>query len=67
VELASKNKLPSIYAFTEFLDVAGLMSYGPSRLGLFLAAAMYVDKILKGVKPADLRCSSQLSSNSSSI
>jgi len=54
VELAAKNKLPAIYAFTEFLDVGGLMSYGPSRLGLFLGAATYVDKILKGAKPADL-------------
>jgi putative ABC transport system substrate-binding protein len=54
VELAAKNKLPAIYAFTEFLDVGGLMSYGPSRLALRLAAATYVDKILKGAKPADL-------------
>src|SRR5262249_10094351 len=54
VELAAKNKLPAIYAFTEFLDVGGLMSYGPSRLALFMTAATYVDKILKGAKPADL-------------
>ncbi len=54
VELATKNKLPAIYAFTEFLNVGGLMSYGPSRLALFLGAATYVDKILKGAKPADL-------------
>jgi len=54
VELAAKNSLPTIYAFTDFLDVGGLMSYGPSRLALFLGAATYVDKILKGAKPADL-------------
>ena len=54
VELAAKNRLPAIYPFTEFLDVGGLMCYGPSRLGLFLGAATYVDKILKGSKPADL-------------
>jgi ABC-type uncharacterized transport system substrate-binding protein len=54
VELAAKNRLPALYAFTEFLDVGGLMSYGPSRLGLFQGAATYVDKILKGAKPAEL-------------
>ena len=54
VELAAKNRLPTIYAFTEFIDVGGLMSYGPSRLDLFQGAAIYVDKILKGAKPADL-------------
>jgi putative ABC transport system substrate-binding protein len=54
VKLAATTELPTMYAFTEFLDVGGLMSYGPSRLGLFLGGATYVDKILKGSKPADL-------------
>jgi putative ABC transport system substrate-binding protein len=54
VELAAKKRLPAIYPFTEFLDVGGLMFYGPSRRALFRGAANYVDKILKDTKPADL-------------
>jgi putative ABC transport system substrate-binding protein len=54
VESAAKNRLPTIYSFREFIDVGGLMSYGPSRLDQWLRAAVYVDKILKGAKPADL-------------
>ena len=54
VELAAKNRLPVVYTFRELVDAGGLMSYGPSLTDLFRRAASYVDKILKGTKPADL-------------
>jgi putative tryptophan/tyrosine transport system substrate-binding protein len=54
VELAAKSRLPAIYAAREFVDIGGLMSYGPEYDDLFRRAAIYVDKILKGIKPADL-------------
>ena len=54
VELAASHKLPAIYQSREFVAVGGLMSYGPDRNDLFRRAATYVDKILKGAKPADL-------------
>jgi putative ABC transport system substrate-binding protein len=54
VDFAVKNRLPSIYQTSEFVDVGGLMSYGLNRDDLFRRAATYVDKILKGTKPADL-------------
>jgi len=54
VELASKNKLPAVYAEAEFVAAGGLSSYGPSLPGLFRRAASYVDKILKGAKAGDL-------------
>ena len=53
-ELAVKNRFPAIYARTEYVDAGGLMTYGPDVLDLFKRAATYVDKILKGAKPADL-------------
>jgi putative ABC transport system substrate-binding protein len=53
-ELAVKSRLPAIYAFPEFVQDGGLMSYGVSFTDLFRRAATYVDKILKGAKPADL-------------
>jgi putative ABC transport system substrate-binding protein len=53
-ELAAKNRLPAIYPLTEFVDAGGLMSYGPNYTDLLRRAAAYVDKILKGTKPADL-------------
>lgn len=52
--IAQKSRLPSIYGGREFVDAGGLMSYGPSDPDLFRRAAGYVDKILKGAKPADL-------------
>ena len=54
VELAAKSRLPAIYFFREFVEDGGLMSYGVSLTDLDHRAAVYVDKILKGAKPADL-------------
>jgi putative ABC transport system substrate-binding protein len=51
---AQRNRLPSMYANSEFVDAGGLMSYGPNLADNFRRAATYVDKILKGTKPADL-------------
>ena len=54
VEFAAKHRLPAIYFQKEFVDEGGLMSYGADYEDLFRRAAVYVDKILKGAKPADL-------------
>jgi putative ABC transport system substrate-binding protein len=54
VELAGKYRLPAIYNQKEFVDEGGLMSYGVDFDDLYRLAAVYVDKILKGAKPADL-------------
>ncbi len=54
VTLAAKNRLAAIYPRREFVNAGGLMSYGPDPNDLFRRAATYVDKILKGAKPADL-------------
>ena len=54
VELAGRYRLPAIYFQKEFVDEGGLMSYGADYEDLFRRAAHYVDKILKGTKPADL-------------
>jgi ABC-type uncharacterized transport system substrate-binding protein len=54
VELATKYRLPAIYYQEEFVDDGGLMSYGVEHDDLYRKAAHYVDKILKGAKPADL-------------
>ena len=54
VELAVKYRLPAIYFLKEFVDEGGLMSYGTDYADLFRRSAHYVDKILKGSKPADL-------------
>jgi putative tryptophan/tyrosine transport system substrate-binding protein len=54
VELAGKYRLPAIYSQKEYVDEGGLMSYGVDYDDLFRRAAVYVDKILKGAKPADL-------------
>ncbi len=54
VELAVSNRLPGMYQAREFVDAGGLMSYGANLDDLFRRTATYVDKILKGAKPADL-------------
>jgi putative ABC transport system substrate-binding protein len=54
VDLAIKNRLPAIYYAPEWLEDGGLMTYGVSYTDLYRRAAAYVDKILKGAKPADL-------------
>jgi putative ABC transport system substrate-binding protein len=54
VALAGKHRLPAIYFQREFVDDGGLMSYGVDYTDLYRRAAVYVDKILKGAKPADL-------------
>ena len=53
-DLAVKNRMPGVYAQPEFIDAGGLMYYGASFTDIFQRAATYVDKILKGAKPADL-------------
>ena len=53
-ELAARGRLPAIYGFREFVDAEGLMSYGAHLPDLYRRAATYVDKILKGAKPADI-------------
>jgi ABC-type uncharacterized transport system substrate-binding protein len=54
VDLAVKSRLPAIYNFPEFVEAGGLMTYGVSTTDSSWRAANYVDKILKGAKPADL-------------
>ena len=54
VDLALKMRLPGIFEVREFAEAGGLMAYGPSVPAIFYRAATYVDKILKGAKPADL-------------
>jgi putative ABC transport system substrate-binding protein len=54
LDLAAKRRLPVISQFRDFADGGGLISYGPDRLDMFRRAATFVDKILKGRKPADL-------------
>jgi putative tryptophan/tyrosine transport system substrate-binding protein len=53
-QLAAMNRLPAVYSFRTYVDVGGLMSYGPDRSEMFRRAATYVDKILKGARPGDL-------------
>ena len=53
-ELAIENRLPTMYADREFVEAGGLMSYGPDYNFMYRRVAVYVDKILKGTKPADL-------------
>ena len=54
VDLAAKHRLPAMYEERAWVDIGGLMSYGPSFDDLYRRAATFVDKILKGAKPADL-------------
>jgi putative ABC transport system substrate-binding protein len=52
--LAAKSRLPAAYGLREFVDAGGLISLGASISDLFRRAAVFVDRILKGAKPADL-------------
>ena len=54
VELSTQHRLPAIFEFRQFADVGGLMSYGPNGIEMYRRAAYFVDRILKGDKPADL-------------
>jgi putative ABC transport system substrate-binding protein len=54
VDLAAKHRLPAVYGSSEFIIAGGLAAYGPNYSDLYLRAANYVDKILKGTRPADL-------------
>jgi putative ABC transport system substrate-binding protein len=54
VALAASNQVPAMYSFLEFVQVGGLVAYGPSVIELFRRASTYVDKVLRGAKPADL-------------
>ena len=54
VSLAAAQRLPAMYGYSDFVDDGGLISYGPDRLDQYRRTAIYVDKILRGGKPADL-------------
>jgi ABC-type uncharacterized transport system substrate-binding protein len=66
VELAAKNRLPAVYPTRDFVKDGGLMSYGALWADIYRRAAAYVDKILKGAKPADHPLSNRPSSSWSS-
>jgi putative ABC transport system substrate-binding protein len=53
-ELAAQHRLPTMYDDRNFVGAGGLLSYGPSIIEMYRRAAFYVDRILKGAKPADL-------------
>jgi ABC-type uncharacterized transport system substrate-binding protein len=53
-DLAARHHLPAVYGLSEYAKAGGLLAYGPNRLDMFRHAVTYVDKILKGAKPADL-------------
>ena len=54
VDFAARNRLPAVYPYRELVEAGGLMSFGPNYAEMHRRAATYVDKILKGAKPADL-------------
>jgi putative ABC transport system substrate-binding protein len=54
MDFAAKHRLPGVHAYRELVESGGLMSYGPSYAGMHRRAAYFVDRILKGAKPADL-------------
>jgi len=54
MDFAVQNRLPGVHAYVELVEAGGLMSYGPSYAGMHRRAAYFVDRILKGTKPADL-------------
>jgi putative ABC transport system substrate-binding protein len=51
---AARNNVPAVYGRSDFAREGGLLSYGPDRVDIFRRAASYVDRILRGEKPADL-------------
>jgi len=53
-EFALRHRMPSVFAFREWVDAGGLLSYGPSITGMYRRAADYVDRIARGAKPSDL-------------
>jgi putative ABC transport system substrate-binding protein len=55
-DLALKSRLPSMYQSREFVEAGGLMSYGADRAENYRRVAYYLDRILKGAKPADSTC-----------
>jgi putative ABC transport system substrate-binding protein len=54
IDFAAKSRLPAIYGFREYVEAGGLIAYGPNLPDMYRRAAYYVDRILKGTKPADL-------------
>ena len=54
ITLAARHKLPAVYPFRDMVTAGGLVSYGADQIDLYRRAAGYVDRILKGEKPADL-------------
>jgi putative ABC transport system substrate-binding protein len=54
MDFAAQHRLPGVHAYRELVEVGGLMSFGPSYAGMHKRAAYFVDRILKGAKPADL-------------
>jgi putative ABC transport system substrate-binding protein len=54
VDLTARHRLPGMYYWREFAEAGGLMAYGPNLLDLYRRAATHVDRVLKGVRPADL-------------
>ena len=54
IEFATQSKIPTIFEVREFVDDGALMSYGPSLIGMVKRSAVFVDRILKGAKAADL-------------
>jgi putative ABC transport system substrate-binding protein len=54
IALAENHRLPAMYPLRQYVEAGGLMAYGPNVLAMYRHAATYVDKILKGAKPADL-------------
>ena len=54
MDFAARHRLPGVYAYRELVEAGGLMSFGPSYADMHRRAAYFVDRILKGTKPADL-------------
>ena len=54
LDFANQNKIPAMFEDSSFVEAGGLMSYGPNYEEVFRTAAVFVDKILKGARPADL-------------